>query len=82
MEGWEEGRKGEEWDFTTIGLFRSHSTPFSLSLLHFQLGWVIPANKIGHVYLASFYLCFTTITSVGYGDIYPINNSERMVAVR
>ena len=47
-----------------------------------QMGWVIPDDKVGHIYLASFYLCFTTITSVGYGDIFPINNSERMVAVR
>ena len=46
------------------------------------MGWVIPDDKVGHIYLASFYLCFTTITSVGYGDIYPINNSERAVAVR
>jgi len=46
-----------------------------------ELGWVIPDDKVGHMYLASFYLCFTTITSVGYGDIFPINNSERGVAI-
>ena len=41
----------------------------------------IPPDKLGSVYLSSFYLCFTTITSVGYGDIHPTNDKERIVCV-
>ena len=33
------------------------------------------------IYLASFYFCFTTMSSVGYGDITPRNNTERIFVV-
>jgi hypothetical protein len=30
------------------------------------------------IYISSFYFCLTTMTSVGYGDILPVNNLERL----
>ena len=33
------------------------------------------------IYIASFYFCLTTMTSVGYGDIITRNDSERLFAI-
>jgi len=33
------------------------------------------------VYISAYYFCFTTITSVGYGDIHPYNTSERLYGI-
>ncbi|CAE7703789.1 unnamed protein product [Symbiodinium pilosum] len=35
----------------------------------------------GKKYVAALYWVFTTMTTVGYGDIYPMNNIERVFAV-
>ena len=37
--------------------------------------------NVGAIYLSAFYFCFTTMTSVGYGDIVARNNSERVLCV-
>jgi hypothetical protein len=36
---------------------------------------------VGYIYLAAFYFCFTTMTTVGYGDIRPYSNTERIVCI-
>jgi len=33
------------------------------------------------IYIAAFYFCLTTMTSVGYGDIVPHNNTERIYII-
>ena len=33
------------------------------------------------VYISAYYFCFTTITSVGYGDVHPYNDDERLFAI-
>jgi Cyclic nucleotide-binding domain/Ion channel len=38
-------------------------------------------SGIGHRYLASLYYCVSTLTSVGYGDIVPANDHERLYAI-
>ena len=38
-------------------------------------------HKTTSVYIAAYYYCFTTITSVGYGDIHPYNDNERVFAI-
>ena len=36
---------------------------------------------VGEAYLAALYWSFTVLTSVGYGDIVPLNDDERVLAV-
>jgi hypothetical protein len=38
-------------------------------------------SKVGSIYLAAFYFCMTTMTSVGYGDISPLNDTERAFTI-
>ena len=38
-------------------------------------------DKVSSIYIAAYYFCFTTMTTVGYGDIVPYSNSERIVTV-
>jgi len=33
------------------------------------------------IYLGAFYFCFTTMTTIGYGDVHPYSNTERIVAI-
>jgi len=34
--------------------------------------------KVRAIYVSAYYYCYTTITSVGYGDIHPYNDNERL----
>jgi len=38
-------------------------------------------DKVWSIYLASFYFCMTTMTSVGYGDISPQSDRERYFCI-
>lgn len=49
----------------------------SLGMLNFERGINDKINTYGDALWA----CFTTMTSVGYGDIYPITTGGRMMAV-
>jgi hypothetical protein len=37
--------------------------------------------KVKTIYISAYYYCYTTITSVGYGDIHPYNDTERIYCV-
>jgi hypothetical protein len=39
------------------------------------------SRRTTSVYIAAYYYCFTTITSVGYGDLHPRNDQERVFAI-
>ncbi|CAG9325936.1 unnamed protein product [Blepharisma stoltei] len=47
--------------------------------------WVVKANLIDksyfEKYIASIYFAFATVTTVGYGDIHPITNKEKIFAM-
>jgi len=36
---------------------------------------------VADIYIAAYYFCFTTMTTVGYGDVTPYSSTERVVAV-
>ena len=38
-------------------------------------------DTVMDIYLSAYYFSFTTMTTVGYGDIYPRSNSERVVTI-
>ena len=38
-------------------------------------------HKVMTIYIGAFYFALTTMTSVGYGDILPYNNAERVYAI-
>ena len=38
-------------------------------------------KESGSIYIASFYFCLTTMTSVGFGDITPRGNTERVYCI-
>lgn len=49
-----------------------------------DLGWSrsdINSNETPSIYLAAYYFCFTTMTSVGYGDISPGTDDERIFSI-
>lgn len=49
----------------------------SIGMLNFERG----VNEKINTYGDALWACFTTMTSVGYGDIYPITTGGRMMAV-
>ena len=38
-------------------------------------------SKVGRIYIAAYYFCFTTMTTVGYGDVKPVSNTERIICI-
>jgi hypothetical protein len=38
-------------------------------------------NSVARIYLSAFYFCLTTMTTVGFGDTHPRNDSERGMAI-
>ena len=51
-----------------------------------RTGWPVKYGLVGgdftgYWYISGFYWAFTTITTTGYGDIIPANNTERIVAL-
>lgn len=36
---------------------------------------------VGSIYIAAFYYCMTTMTSVGYGDLHPLTDRERIFTI-
>src|SRR5262249_45030528 len=50
------------------------------------VGWIaLHGDALGkgaaHRYVGSLYFCVTTLTTVGYGDVLPRNDSERLYAI-
>ena len=41
----------------------------------------ITGGTVSQLYLLSIYFCFTTMTSVGYGDVSPVNDEERVYVI-
>ena len=41
----------------------------------------LAGDKVSQLYLLSIYFCFTTMTSVGYGDVLPVNDEERVYVI-
>mmetsp|Transcript_9926 Transcript_9926/g.22814 ORF Transcript_9926/g.22814 Transcript_9926/m.22814 type:complete len:504 (-) Transcript_9926:1962-3473(-) len=40
-----------------------------------------PDREAGSIYIVAFYFCLTTMTSVGYGDVLPMSDRERIYVI-
>ena len=49
--------------------------------LNWEVHYLIQDDETWQIYLAGFYWIITTVCTIGYGDIVPVNNLEKAVAI-
>ena len=50
------------------------------NFMNYQDNWTIPFDDGFRFILTNLYFTFTSLSTVGFGDYYPVNNEERLFA--